>query len=280
MMTEREHPAKSALATTAQGRGRAGGESCWFAAPAVLMLFLVATWETAGAARAGSSPSIIPVRGVIRAVRQATISTDAPLRAVELPFRESDRFRRGDLLAVFDCRRQAADLDGAMAVQREAALNLDSNVQLDRYQSIGRNEVEIARARADKARADVGGLQTRMDECRLTAPFDGRITELSIRVHERTVPQRPFISIIDDGELEIELIAASAMLLELKPGTAFTFRIDELGGRTIEAEVARLGAGVDPVSKTVKVIGVIKGHLPGILPGMSGTASFVAEVNQ
>ena len=109
------------------------------------------------------------------------------------------------------------------------------------------------------------------------APFDGRITELPLRVHERTVPQRPYISIIDDSQLEIELIAPSVMLPDLQPGTAFTFRIDELGGRAVAAEVGNLAAGVDPVSKSVKVIGLIKAQASEILSGMSGTASFETE---
>ena len=248
-----------------------------------ILTSIIAVIEISGiaVAVAAGPPSASPVRGIVRAVRQATISTDAALRAVELSFRESDRFKRGDTLAVFDCRRQKADLDAAIAAQHEAALNLETNIQLNRHQAVGRNDVEITRARADKAGADVAGLRVRLDECQLVAPFDGRITELSLRVHERTVPQRSFISIIDDSELEIELIAPSSMLLDLRPGTAFEFRIDELGGRTVQAKVGRLGAGVDPVSKTVKVIGVMTqpavGEETGILSGMSGTAIFNSE---
>ena len=238
-----------------------------------LLLQCVALVLLSGIVAAGDTQTI-PIRGVIRAVRQATLTTEIPLRALELPFRESDRFKRGDKLAVFDCRRQKSDLDAAVATLREAVITLDSNIQLDRRQAIGRNDVEIARARTDKARADVDGLTSRMDECVLRAPFDGRIAELSLREHERTTPQRPFISILDDSELEIELIAASRMLADLQPGTAFTFRIDELAGRTVAAEVSRLGASVDPVSKTVKVMGIIKEPSAGILPGMSGSASW------
>ena len=243
---------------------------------AVLMALLL-LWGDLGTASAGGAQNSIPVRGVIRAIRQATISTDAPLRVVELPLRESDTFKHGDTLAVFDCRRQKADLDAAIATQREAALNLESNIQLDRFLAVGKNDVQIARARSDKARAEIASLESRMDECKLIAPFGGRITELSIRAHERTVPQRPFITVIDDSQLEIELIAPAVNLQDLKPGVIFAFRIDELGGRVIEASVDRLGAGVDPVSKTVKVIGSIKIQDAAILSGMSGTASFNIE---
>jgi membrane fusion protein, multidrug efflux system len=239
--------------------------------------FWLMSWVGVGAACAEGNALVSGIRGVVRPVRQATISTDGALRAVELPFREGSRFKNGDILALFDCRRQKAELAAAVAARREAVLTLESNIELDRHQAVGKNEVAISRARAEKASADVSGLETRLDECRLIAPFDGRITELSLRTYERTVPQRPFISIIDDSVLEIELIAASAMLSRLSPGTPFSFRLDELGGRTVNAEVAHLGASVDPVSKTIKIIGLVKVHDPQILSGMSGTATFSSE---
>lgn len=252
----------------------------WSGSP-VMPVILIAFWGIAfgvtGSAFAGGGSAANPVRGVIRPIRQATIATDAPLRTIELPFRESERFKLGDTLALFDCRRQKADLDAASAALREASLNLDSNIQLDRFQAVGKNDVGITRARADKALADVAGLEAKMDECKLIAPFNGRITELSIRLHERTVPQHPYIAIIDDSQLEIELIAPASMLSELQPGAPFAFRVDELGGRMVDASVARLGAGVDPVSKTVKVIGTIRTQDSSILSGMSGTANFAIE---
>ena len=249
----------------------------WFAASAKLLMSWGTVCILAGAAVAGDTRIASPIRGVVRAVQQATISTDAPLRVIGLPFRESDRFKRGDTLAVFDCRRQKADLDAATAVLREASLTVESNQQLDRHQAVGKNELEISRARADKTKADVAGLESRLDECKLVAPFSGRIAELSIRVHERTTPQRAFISIIDDSQLEIELIAPASLLPELKIGVGFAFRIDELGGHDVPAEVHKLSASVDPVSKTIKIIGLIKTQDSGILAGMSGTATFNTE---
>lgn len=225
----------------------------------------------AGAADRSSDAS---VRGVVRAVRQATLSTELPLLAVDVPFREGDRFRRGDVLVAFDCRRLNADYAAAAAQNREAELNLDSNRQLDRHNAVGRNEVEISLARFERTKSDLAGLKARLDECRFVAPFDGRVVELGVRKHERTVPQRPYMTIIDDQQLEIESIVASSALEVLQIGAAFTFRVDELGGRSIDAKVSSIAAAVDPVSKTVKVIGAITGPATGILAGMNGTAQF------
>ena len=75
------------------------------------------------------------------------------------------------------------------------------------------------------------------------------------------------------GDLKVELIIPSDWLTWVKPGTPFRFAVAETGGE-IEGRIARLGASVDPVSKTMRVTGaiVVQGT---VLPGMSGTARFV-----
>jgi hypothetical protein len=46
-------------------------------------------------------------------------------------------------------------------------------------------------------------------------------------------------------------------------------RIDETG-KTYPAKVTRLGAKVDPVSQSVKVVAAIDGSFPELIAGMSG----------
>ncbi len=217
-----------------------------------------------------------PVRGVVRAVRQATLSADHALMALDVPFREGDRFTRGDVLIAFDCRRRIADRGSVVAQLREAELNLASSRFLDRHNAVGKNEVSIAEARVSRMQSEQAALDALIDDCKVLAPFDGRVIELGIRMHERTVPQRPFMSVVDDSALEIETIVPSDMLELLRSGASFSFRVDELGGRAVTAHVSLIAAAVDPVSKTVKVIGTIGQTIPGLLPGMSGTAQFMA----
>lgn len=216
----------------------------------------------------------VPIRGVVRAVNQATLSTDTPLMVLDVPFRDGARFKRGDVLAAFDCRRLLAEHGAAAAIHREAVLNLETSRQLDRFKAVAKNDVEIAGARTERAKHELEALEARLDECNLVAPFDGRVVEIGVRRYERTVPQRPYLSIIDDSRLEIETIVPSHMLAVLTVGIGFTFRIDELDGRVAQTRVSSIAAAVDPVSKTVKVVGAIDQSVPGLLAGMSGTAQF------
>ena len=216
------------------------------------------------------------VRGIIRAVDQAMISTDLAARASKINFQEGDRFRKGDVIVEFDCRKQRADLAAAEAQLLEMTLTLDKYRLLVKAQAAGKNEIEIAEARAAKATAEAEGLKSRLDQCVLVAPFDGRVLELTLHVHESPQPGHPFIGLVSDGGLEIDLIVPSAWASWLKTGDPFGFLVDETKSNH-EVTVKRIGAAVDAVSQTIKIVASIKNSNGNVLPGMSGAALLQRE---
>ena len=215
----------------------------------------------------------LPVRGIVRPVHQAAISIDLAVRVAKLHFREAEAFKKGDTLVTFDCERLVAEHAAAEAAHRETMLMLDSNTYLDKRGAIGKVDVEVSRARADKAKAEAEALAARLRQCTLIAPFDGRIAELKINEHEIPASGQPFITILDESRFEIDLIVPSLWLGSLAAGAPLKFAIDETG-RTYDAKVLRIGAAVDPVSQTVKLIAELARHDDSVLAGMSGSATF------
>lgn len=230
-----------------------------------------------GAAMAESEADryALPARGIVRPVDQATISTDLQARVSAVAVKEGAHFKAGDVLVEFDCRRHKAELAAVVAQRREAELALDNNLVLNQHRAIGKHEVEIAKVRVDKASGEADALKARVDDCRIVAPFDGRVAELGIHAFETPSPGKPFISIINDRELEIELIVPSDWLGWLRKDAVFEFTIDELK-RAIPARVSDVGAAVDPVSQTIKIKAQFAAgaDISGVLSGMSGAAEF------
>lgn len=212
------------------------------------------------------------VRGIVRSVDQAMISTDLQTRVAKIGFQEGERFKKGDTLVLFDCARQQASLAAAEAQQLEMQLTLDKNKMLQRVQAVGKNELEISEARVSKAAADVAALRAQFAQCTLVAPYDGRVLELGIHAHETAQPGRPFIGIVAEGALEIDLIVPSTWAAWVTPGFAMTFSVDETQAAH-EVRVARIGAAVDPISQTIKIVATFVDGAPGVLPGMSGSST-------
>ncbi len=215
------------------------------------------------------------VRGIVRSVDEAWISTDLGFRVETLPFREGQSFRKGDILATFDCDDLTAELNSAEAQLRAEQITYENNSRLAKLNAAGKFEVQLSKAKADQAAAMVEAYQSKLSRCIIKAPFDGRVAVM--RAHAYEIPDRtqPIMQIVGQSELEIEMLLPSQWLRWLKPGVSFDFSIEETGG-SFPAEVSRVAAVVDPVSQTVKVIGRFTGNTNGVLPGMSGPARFKA----
>lgn len=217
-------------------------------------------------------PLASQVRGVVRAGAEATLTARLATRIVALPLQEGESFRRGAVLVQFDCERQQAELRAAQAALQVQRRNLEAQLELDKHGATGRTEVDMARAQSDKARADADALQTQLRDCSISAPFSGRVVERLARAHEGVAVSQPLLRIQDTGALELDLIVPSTWLAWLQPGVPFRFCIDETQA-TLDARVHRLGASVDPVSRTVKIVARFAGNAERVLPGMSGSAS-------
>ena len=112
--------------------------------------------------------------------------------------------------------------------------------------------------------------------CEIAAPVTGRISSRNINSHEIAVEGVELYYIVNHTNLAVELIVPSDWLGWLTKGAPFTFQVQETGQK-LDMTVARIGAVVDPVSRTISVEGVFAEPQAVILPGMSGLAGFPAN---
>ena len=210
-------------------------------------------------------------RGVVRAIETATISAELNAKIVALPFRDGDRFDRGDVLVQFDCARLDAEVEAASAAHQAHEQIHANQLQLSHYKAAGLSAVMQSRFEADKAKAELAGLKARRETCIIHAPYSGRVVERVANAHEIAQPNQPLMKIVNDSRLELVLMVPSSWMTSLSPGTTFTFRIDETG-ITYPAVVTRIGGAIEPVSQSVRLVGEISARDASVLIGMSGTA--------
>jgi RND family efflux transporter MFP subunit len=230
-------------------------------------------WAGEGQFDVNGGSSSLPVHGVVRASQQATITTDLMARVSSIGFKEGQRFNKGDTLITFDCRRQLAELAAATAQKKEMEVAYQSALILEKRSAGSRQDIEVSHARLERASAEADGMRAKIDQCEIKAPYDGRVVDLQIQAHEMPIAGKPIISIVADGNAEIELIVPSSWLIWIRVGADFTFFAEETR-RSYPAKIMRVGAAVDAVSQTIKIYGGFA-SAPDVLPGMSGAADFL-----
>ncbi len=209
------------------------------------------------------------IRAQLVPKRFTTLSAEIPARIDHLTVREGERFKEGQLLVGLDCALQRAQADEARAALGAAEKTKAVNKRMVELNSGGVLEADLAAAEAAKAEAKLQSAQVILSKCAITAPFPGRVVEQKVREHQYVQAGQPLLDILDDQALEVEFIVPSHWLGWLKVGGAFQVAVDETG-KSYPAKLTRIGAKVDPVSHSLKVVGEITGAFPELMAGMSG----------
>ena len=222
---------------------------------------------------ATQSISTAEIRGLIKPLREALLSTDVTAKVSHISVKDGDHFKQGEKLIQFDCDRQKAELRAAKAETKARKLMFGNNQDLSQFNAVGSLELDVSKAQYDKALAELNVIKVRHQKCEIKAPWNGRVTEVNAHAHEVIEPGREIMKILDDDSLEIEMIVPSKWLRWLEPGINCPIAVDETG-KNYDIKISRVGARVDPVSQTVRIFASFKNEVTDILAGMSGTVIF------
>lgn len=249
---------------------------------AVLGQVPVATVPAVASAAAGSAKASLDqheIRAQLAPHRYTTLAAEIGAKISRLPVQEGGAFKAGQNLVSFDCSLQQAQLNKARAVLSGADTTWSANKRLAELNSIGKVELEMSEVEVSKNKSEVAAMSTMLSKCSIAAPFSGRVAEQKVREQQYVQPGQAILDIIDDSVLEIEFLVPSKWLAWVKPGYAFQVSIDETR-KSYPAKVQRIGARVDPVSQSVKLVATISGKFPELIAGMSGRVNLAAPAGQ
>lgn len=253
----------------------------WWRSKGLMLMTLIALavgGPSSAWAKGERTAQIVPVqaglvRGIVKPAAQAVLHAQVQGRISELPYKEGQRFKKGQILVQLDCDKYRAELAAAVAEHEVKDKVYRNNLELGKLNAISKVELDTSEAEAKKAAAAIRVATVNVKGCKITAPFGGRVVGVMVNEHENVFPNDKLISLLDDSSLEIELVSPSSSLVWLKRRSPFTFRVDETG-RNYPALVKEIGAEVDAASQTIKVMGMFEKLPLEVLAGMSGTAQF------
>lgn len=226
----------------------------------------------AAAAPVARSRDAVQVRVLLVPPREANLASQMAGRVVNLPVAEGAGFARGALLVEFDCEHQQAQLAISNAAVAKSRALLASKTELQKHAAVGELEVQLASVDVEDALARQKQAQAAVRDCRITAPYGGRVVKRVVNQFENVGAGAPLLEIQETGRLKLEALVPSHVLAWIRKGSSFTVHVDELD-REVTAVITGIGSRIDSVSQTIRITAEVSDKAGGLLPGMSGSAT-------
>lgn len=226
---------------------------------------------------ASSTNSTGVLRGQLRPVNFTTLAAGIEGKLKTFAVRTGSTIEEGGLIASFACEQEEAENQIAAAKVKVAEKNFEINRKLDAFQNVSEVELSMSEAEVEIAKAEAKRTGAVVKNCSIRAPFNATVTEKMAQAHQYVKKGDPLLEIVDTENLEIEMVLSSVDVTRYSTGQRFSILIDETG-QLARATINRVVNVIDPVSQTVRVIGVLDDNTSGLMPGMSGQVSFTAGV--
>lgn len=228
-----------------------------------------ATGRTATAPASTAARGAGDVRALVVARNRAVISSRVAAAVTSLSVELGSRFRKGQTLVTFDCRREQADVAIAEAELDRTSKILESKQQLKNLKAASDIDVDIASADRKQAEGNLMKARAAISGCQVTAPYDGVVVKKTVNRYEHVALGAAMLEIVSTSDLQVEALIPSTAIARYQPKTRFSVQIDETGQK-YTAVVDRIVPVIDPVSQTIRIIGRFERTDTLLVPGMSG----------
>lgn len=184
----------------------------------------------------GDVAEIVSVTGSLVPEEYADLSFSATGVVERLSVAKGDRVKKGDTIAVLDRSVVASQLAASRVSLRVA----EENEKLARrdWEDLKPEERAAKKLATDQARESVRTILAQMDNLVISAPLDGILTRLDVRVGETAIAGTDVARVSQDAALIAEARVPESDIISVKSGMAATVKFDALSSEDVfDAEV-------------------------------------------
>ncbi|MGZ8136708.1 MAG: efflux RND transporter periplasmic adaptor subunit [Methylococcaceae bacterium] len=243
---------------------------------------------TVGSALTGQTRKL---PGTVRATARVDLAFQVAGPLTELPVREGQRVKKGDLLARIDPQDYETSLRNAKGNIAKAKASVDYAVaEYKRYLNVKATDAgavsdsmvslkytaqSVARADLQSAEAGLAAAEDQLKYTQLRAPFSGVIARKYVDNYQEVTVKEPILSLQNMTDVEVLIDVPESMMTPIrkaKPRMFADFAADP--SRRFELQIKEVALLADSLTQTYQVVLVMPAPTGiRILPGMTATVS-------
>ena len=219
--------------------------------------------------------------GKVQGAESVNISFRVSGPLLELPAKEGDQVKAGDLLAKMDSRDYDIALTQAKAEFNKADADYQRYQKLYEKDAVALADLDLYRSKRDVAKARLEDAESAVKDTILRAPFDGQIGNIFVDNFQEVSAKQDILSIYDSKNIEILIDLPENVVARYKEGAEPTMkaRFNVAPNNSYSLKLKEFSTQADPTTQTYQA--TLMMPTPGdinILPGMTASVDLKADV--
>lgn len=211
---------------------------------------------------------LLEALGTARAKESVQITAKVTESVRSLRFEDGARVDAGQVLAELTDTEQSADLDAARAAFVDAEKQYQRIADLVSKGSAARSELDRRRADRDSAQARVAGLEARLEDRIIRAPFAGVLGLRAVSPGTLVRPGDLIVTLDDTSLIKVDFSVPETFISALKPDLEILAQCAAYPNETFKGIVRTIDTRVDPVTRTIVVRAEVPNPDGRLRPGM------------
>ena len=143
-----------------------------------------------------SSPVANPVRVLLVPDKETTIASTIAARIVTFNGTLGRNFKAGETLVAFDCEEALARVEMSKAELSGAIEQHEAKVKMQGLEQASDVEVALAASASNKAKAQLNLNQAQVSQCKIYAPWAGRVAKTNVKNHMTVTSGQPLMELV------------------------------------------------------------------------------------
>ncbi len=210
--------------------------------------------------------------GTVEEENGTALSFAVPGTIKSLHVSMGQRVAAGQLIATLDPTSMQSSYDAARATLEQAEDAYRRMKQLHDNGSLPEMQWVEVQSKLQQARSMEEIARKNLSDCKLYAPFSGRIAEKTVEVGQNVIPGGMVAKLVTASLLKVKIAVPETEIANIPAGCKASITVAALGGKTFTGRVSETGVVANPLSRAYDVKLRVDDASAELMPGM------VAEV--
>jgi membrane fusion protein (multidrug efflux system) len=206
--------------------------------------------------------------GTAAARESVTITAKVSEKVAQVHFDSGDQARAGQVLVTLSALAETAGVGEAVAEANEAQKTFERTQALAQKQLVAANQLDVARAARDTARARLQAERAGVGDRGIAAPFAGVLGLRQVSPGSLVTPGTVITTLDDVSKIELDFSVPERSLAALGVGQEVQAGSDAWPGHPFSGRITSVGSRVDPVTRALAARAEFDNPEGKLRPGM------------